>query len=60
MVVLGGGGTVSFPFPGSVRGYLLQSYPSDATTWTAEAITTVDATGNDRLTVQAYAICGNP
>ena len=54
-VLLGGGGQATTT--DADRASLPESYPSDATTWTAVGVVTANLTGGAQMTVRAYALC---
>ena len=61
-VLLGGGGRVTNNL-GARLGYqtvMTESYPSSATQWTVVGVSTVALLALQTMTVEAFAVCGNP
>jgi len=61
-VVLGGGALVSASVPAdAAKAAVLSSYPQNATTWSASAVTVGNGfNASTVVSVTAFAICGNP
>ena len=57
-VLLGGGGEVTTTAAAKERAYLVASFPSAATSWTATGVVGIAALGaGQTMTVRAYAVC---